>query len=122
MAIILILRVVILACIFLGGRLAIFATAGKEWQKYEFRSSTNAHTFKYGLWKYCEKWTPSYRERKPEYMSANDLSKTLNVFDEFAIYKPRIKGNIFFIGLIVVTIAFLVLKALFDAKILIETN
>ena len=30
MAIILILRAVILACIFLGGRLAIFATAGKN--------------------------------------------------------------------------------------------
>lgn len=122
MAIILILSVVMLACITLGELLAIVATAGKEWQKYEFRSSANAHTLTYGLWKYCEKWSPSYRERKSGCMSVNDLLKTLNVFDEFASYTPRIKGNNFFIGLIVVTIVFLVLKTLFNAKILIETD
>ena len=79
MAIILILRVVMLACITLGELLAIVATAGKEWQKYEFRSSTIGYTFTYGLWKYCEKWPPSYREGKSRCMSVNDLLKTLNL-------------------------------------------
>lgn len=122
MEIILILRVAMLACIILGELLAIVATAGKEWQEYEFRSSTNAYTFIYGLWKYYEKWPPSYRERKSGCMSVNYLLKTLNLFDEFASYTPRIQSNNFFIGLIVVTIVFLVLKTLFNAKILIETD
>lgn len=51
MKVVLILRFAILTCIFLGGLLAIIATAGKEWEKYEIDGIDGKVTF--GLWDYC---------------------------------------------------------------------
>ena len=52
----LILRVVIMVCIFLGRLFAIIATAGKEWQKYEEIGYRYRKTTYYaGLWEYWSK-------------------------------------------------------------------
>ena len=51
MTFILVLRVAILTCIFLGVFSAIIATAGKEWEKYEIDGIDGTVTF--GLWEYC---------------------------------------------------------------------
>lgn len=60
---ILVLRITILACAFLGCLLAIIAVAGQEWQKSEFQVpkffSTDIIPRKIvltnGLWKHCSK-------------------------------------------------------------------
>ena len=50
----LILRVVLLVCIFLGGLFAIIATAGKEWLKREdIYDGYDKSTYTAGLWDYC---------------------------------------------------------------------
>ena len=64
----LILRVVFMICIFLGGLLAIIATAGKEWQKLE----GICMTLTAGLWEYCYKET-YYDDLDARCASANDI-------------------------------------------------
>ena len=51
MTLIVVLRVAILPCIFLGVLFAIIAIAGKEWEKYEIDGIDGKVTF--GLWDYC---------------------------------------------------------------------
>ena len=59
---ILVLRIAILACAFLGGLLAIIAAAGTEWQKSEYQEKLftidifpRKIVVTIGLWKYCSK-------------------------------------------------------------------
>lgn len=51
MTLILVLRVAILSCIFLGVLFEIIATAGKEWEKYQIDGIDVKVIF--GLWDYC---------------------------------------------------------------------
>lgn len=60
MANILVLRIAILICVFLGGLFAIIAAAGKEWHKIERQTSlTRKRTITFGLWDICTKVTGS---------------------------------------------------------------
>ena len=67
MAFILVLRVAILTCIFLGVVFAITATAGKEWVKYETDGTSNKLT--HGLWDSCT------RGQSSTCLSINDILK-----------------------------------------------
>lgn len=87
MTFILVLRVAILSCIFLGVLFAIIATAGKEWEKYEIDGIDAKVTF--GLWDYC------VRERQTSTcFSVNDLLKTL---ESAKLIKSRAKGKYLFL-------------------------
>lgn len=50
---VLVLRIAILACVFLGGLFAIIAAAGKEWQKKEEQSGFVTTKATIGLWEAC---------------------------------------------------------------------
>lgn len=82
----LVLRVVIMVCIFLGGLLAIVATAGKEWQKQEnskYRYATS--TYYAGLWEYCSKQSYYY----------NLYTRCSPVDEVLKMMKSSIKSNYF---------------------------
>ena len=95
-------RIVILACIFLGGLLAIVANAGKEWEKFEKQVNSNyRHYYPYvvnyeefilgyntGLWEYCT---------KEEDDLGIQTTRCVSVNDELRRYESRMKGNYFFI-------------------------
>ena len=80
----LILRVVVMVCIFLGGFLAIVATAGKEWQKHEnIRYRYAKRTYYAGLWEYCSKESYYY----------NSHTRCSPVDEVLKMMKSSIKGN-----------------------------
>ena len=82
----LILRVVIMVCIFLGGLLAIVATAGKEWQKQEnINYRHGKSTYYAGLWEYCSKQSYYY----DSYTTCSPVDEVLKMM------KSSIKGNYF---------------------------
>ena len=87
----LILRVLIMACIFVGGLFAIIATAGKEWQKYEDIEYRYGRTTYYaGLWEYCF---------KEEYYDESN-TRCSPVDEILRMMKSSIKGNYFFISVV----------------------
>ena len=87
MTFILVLRVAILSCIFLGVLFAIIATAGKEWEKYETDGIDARVTF--GLWDYCA------RNRQTSACAPiNDLLKNL---ESAKFIKSRAKGKYLFL-------------------------
>ena len=104
MANVLIPRIAILTCIFLGGLLAIVATAGKEWEKIEIRVNRDTSPYydyyyvrnweeykteyKTGLWEYCRKEGHDLGAARYRCFSVNDLLRN---------YKISMKGNYFFI-------------------------
>lgn len=93
-------RIAILACIFLGGLLAVIATAGKEWQKFkksknrEFRMYyeyfRNPEEFilgyKTGLWEYCKTEEDDRGAARTRCISVNDKLRK---------YEHSMKGNYF---------------------------
>ena len=50
---VLVLRIAILACVFLGGLFAIIAVAGREWQKKEVQVGFITTKATIGLWEAC---------------------------------------------------------------------
>ena len=87
MIFILVLRVAILSCIFLGVLFTIIATAGKEWEKYKIDGIDAKVTF--GLWDYCA------RDRQSSTcFSVNDLLKDL---ESANLIKSRAKGKYLFL-------------------------
>ena len=98
----LIARIAILACIFLGELLAIFATAGKEWEKFEKQINSHyryyyPHVVNYeefilgyntGLWEYCTNEEDDLGIKTTRCVSVND---------ELRRYESSMKGNYFFI-------------------------
>ena len=50
---VLVLRIAILACVFLGGLFAIIAVAGREWQKKEVQDGLITKKATIGLWEAC---------------------------------------------------------------------
>ena len=82
MAFILVLRVAILTCIFLGVVFAIIATAGKEWVKYEIDGTSNKLT--HGLWDYCA------RGQSSACLSINDVLKQ---FERAKLIERSTKGE-----------------------------
>ena len=88
MVFILVLRIAILACIFLGLLFTITATAGKEWDKYE---SDIKETF--GLWEFCVQ-SNGLASSGSSCSSINDL---LEGFKRFNLIESSVKGNDCFI-------------------------
>ena len=98
----LIATIVILACILLGGLLAIAATAGKEWEKFEKQINSNyRYYYPYvvnyeefilgyntGLWEYCTNEEDDLGIKTTRCVSVND---------ELRRYESSMKGNYFFI-------------------------
>lgn len=89
MKVVLILRFAILTCIFLGGLLAIIATAGKEWQKIENEKISVRYkiteTNTLGLWKYCFTKTLVFhfsqdKQKESTCKSVNDLLDLVKIF------------------------------------------
>ena len=98
----LIARIVILVCIFLGGLLAIVATAGKEWEKFEKQINSNYRYYYPNVVNY-EEFILGYNTRLWEYCTneEDDLgiqtSRCVSVNDELRRYESSMKGNYFFI-------------------------
>ena len=81
----LILRIVLLVCIFLGGLFAIIATAGKEWQKREdIHDDFGKITYTAGLWDSCYKIS--------HYFDSVTSCSSLNMKNS------SLKGNYFFMS------------------------
>ena len=86
----LILRVVLLVCIFLGGLFAIIATAGKEWlQREDIYDGYDKTTYRAGLWDYCYKVTDHY----DSYTLCLPVNRVLRRM------KSSLKGNYFFMSI-----------------------
>ena len=83
----LILRIVLLVCIFLGGLFAIIATAGKEWLKRDgIYDGYDRYTYTAGLWDYCYK-VMDYYDSYPLCSPVNWALRRM---------KSSLKGNYFF--------------------------
>ena len=87
MAIILIIRVALLACIFVGGLFAIIATAGKEWQKHETKEFHVTETYTVGLWDFCVKRTRYRNQQETLYSPIKNILRSS--------FKSSPKGNFF---------------------------
>ena len=106
MANLLILRVVILTCMFLGELLAIIAIFENKWQKYALKGHSNVLVLNAGLWEYCmtEYQTLFYQHNQKE-TTCKSVSYFLTELNELnsmnlLITKENIKkneGNYFFI-------------------------
>ena len=87
MTFILVLRVAILTCIFLGVLFVIIATTGKEWEKYEIDGTDGKVTF--GLWDYC-----GGNRKTSTCASVNDPLKEL---EKAKLIESSAKGKDFFL-------------------------
>ena len=101
MKVTLILRFAILICIFLGGLLAIIATAGKEWQKLgiEQIGYHKTRTDTLGLWEHCVKVTThilQFSQVKQEETTCQSINDFLDLLKEFVENTRELEGNSFF--------------------------
>ena len=87
MAFVLVLRVAILSCIFLGVLFAIIATAGKEWEKYEIDVIDTKITF--GLWDNCA--------RNRETSACSPVNDALKFLESEKLIKSRAKSKHLFL-------------------------
>ena len=105
MAIILMLRVAILSCLFLGGLFASIAIFENKWQKYAVTDQYNHIILNAGLWEYCiTQYQASfyqYNKKETRCRSVNNFLIGLNELESMNLLITKknikkIKGNYFF--------------------------
>lgn len=105
MAIILMLRVAILSCLFLGGLFTSIAIFENKWQKYAVTDQYNHIILNAGLWKYCiTQYQASfyqYNKKETRCRSVNNFLIGLNELESMNLLSTKknikkIKGKYFF--------------------------
>lgn len=101
---VLVLRIAILACVFLGGLFAIIAAAGKEWQKKEVQSGFVTKKITIGLWETCGFLTGDPTQCSTFKLKAGSVKGRLMYLQKDQLYSYLCFGHTILLQIIVLII------------------